>query len=491
MSKKYSLNLFVIAVFLLIPFKLQAAQYALVDTVADKDITTAVERELEHENAVSAHLIDVETKNGVVKLSGWVEHLLAKEKATSLAMSVRGVLSVINDIRVKPAYREDEEIKNDVITALILNPATDRFEIDLKIEDGIAILKGTVASWQERELTENVVKNVKGIREIDNRLIIERAKQRPDIELQKEIRGFLDMDVWVDAQSIDVDVSDGVVTLKGNVGSATEKASAINDCLIPGVKKVNADSLKVIWWERETIKRPIKGAPKSDVTIRNAIEQTFTYDPRLEQYSPEVSVDDGIVTLSGTVGDLQAKSAAKEDAENTAGVLSVENKIKVRPETLKTDTRLARDIRKALEWDPYLDRHEVVVSVSNSKAYIAGSVNTAFEKQRASKIASEVNGVVAIENNIKVDENLYDFDMNIPWQEDWKISRDVRLEMLWNPYIEEDSIKIDVLEGVVTLTGTVETYQQKRMARKEAFQGGAKAVKNKLEVLEAPYSVQP
>ncbi|MBD3289215.1 BON domain-containing protein, partial [candidate division KSB1 bacterium] len=46
--------------------------------IKDKDITNAIESRFQNDDAVFANMIDVETKKGIVYLSGWVDNLLAK-----------------------------------------------------------------------------------------------------------------------------------------------------------------------------------------------------------------------------------------------------------------------------------------------------------------------------------------------------------------------------------------------------------------------------
>ena len=68
--------------------------------IKDIDITLAVDRQLQIDEGVPAHLIDVRTKDGIVTLSGPVENLLARERAAEIAATVKGVRSVINLIDV-------------------------------------------------------------------------------------------------------------------------------------------------------------------------------------------------------------------------------------------------------------------------------------------------------------------------------------------------------------------------------------------------------
>ena len=78
--------------------------------IKDIDITLAVDRQLQIDEGVPAHLIDVRTKDGIVTLSGPVENLLARERAAEIAATVKGVRSVINFIDVLAIIRTDAQV---------------------------------------------------------------------------------------------------------------------------------------------------------------------------------------------------------------------------------------------------------------------------------------------------------------------------------------------------------------------------------------------
>ena len=72
----------------------------MVEDIKDVDITLAVGRQLQIDEGVPAHLVDVRTKDRIVTLSGPVEHLLARERAAEIAATVKGVRAVNNLIEV-------------------------------------------------------------------------------------------------------------------------------------------------------------------------------------------------------------------------------------------------------------------------------------------------------------------------------------------------------------------------------------------------------
>jgi osmotically-inducible protein OsmY len=69
--------------------------------VDDAWITTKVKSEMVADKDVKAHKIDVDTKNGVVTLTGTAASWQEANKATDIARSVKGVTAVENDIRVQ------------------------------------------------------------------------------------------------------------------------------------------------------------------------------------------------------------------------------------------------------------------------------------------------------------------------------------------------------------------------------------------------------
>jgi osmotically-inducible protein OsmY len=245
----------------------------------DGDITRAVEWQLAFDEAVPSHLIDVYTRNGVVSLQGWVDNLLAKERASQRAEATRGVKSVINLIAVRPVQRADEAIKRDIEWALIRDPATDRYKIAVEVDRKIATLMGTLESWQEKEVAAEVAKGVKGLTGLNNEITVNYQAQRPDAQIDADVKRRLASDVLVDARRIMVDVDDGNVYLTGEVGSAAEKSRAIRDGWVAGVKSVGARGLEIQPELCNPFQKP-QYVHTTDKEIERSIREALRYDAR-------------------------------------------------------------------------------------------------------------------------------------------------------------------------------------------------------------------
>jgi osmotically-inducible protein OsmY len=253
---------------------------------------------------------------------------------------------------------------------------------------------------------------------------------------------------------------------------------ARNISWVHGVKAVDNSGLEVNVWAKDDMKREKRYTQKPDDRIREVIKRAFLHDPRVNSFNPEVEVKNGVVILTGKVDNLAARQAAEDDAWNTVGVWHVINNLKVRPVILLSNRRVRDDILAALARDPFVERHEVTVSVLNGKAYLYGTVDSYFEKHRCADVASRVNGVVEVENSLVV-------DYYWTWKSDREIKEDVESELWWSPFVGSAGIDVTVNDGVAVLTGEVDSWTEHGAATENAFEGGAKAVRNKLTVAGA------
>lgn len=470
--------------------------------MTDQNITDAIEDELLFDQAVPYTRIDIETDAGVVTLSGSVESLQAKDRAGTLAETVKGVRAVVNRIEVQPTdARSDAAVRSDVESALLADPATESYEIDTTVDDGTVFLSGTVDSWQEKELASTVAKGVRGVKAVRNNITIEYETKRPDAEIEPEVEKALRWDTLVDHALIDVKVSGGKVTLSGTVGSSAEKSRAITDAWVAGVKNVDASRLKVARWARDKDLRKDKYVVKSDQAIETAVNDALLYDPRVLGFNVTAEAAGGIVTLRGTVDNLKAKRAAAKDARNVVGVLGVRNRIKVRMDEAPTDAEIADEIRDALARDPYVEGFEITVSVIDGVAHLYGVVDTYFEKGQADDLASRTAGVIGVNNHLVVEDteeplayepyadeyypydyDWYDYEPNYTFLADARIAEEIRDEMWWSPFVDSDDVTVSVDDGVATLTGRVDSYSELNAATENAYEGGATWVDNDLEL---------
>ena len=467
--------------------------------VTDKDITSAVEARFLFDNAVPWSFLDVNTANGIVTLTGTVDNLFAKERATKIVESTKGVRAVVNNINVQTMARADEEIRKDVETALLNDPATDNYEIKTAVSGAVVTLSGTVQSFQEKSLAMQLAKSIRGVKDVKEQIAVKYKASRPDAEIAADAKSALDNDVWINASQIKVEAKDGKITLSGSVGSAAAKSRARGLAWVMGVNYVDAQGLKVEPWIANNMRRAPGSTTLTDDQIKKAVKDAFLYDPRVFSFNLEVEVSGSMVTLSGVVDNVKAKQAAEQDARNTVGVYAVKNYVKVRPVNPPPDDKLTQNVKGALLRDAIVDSYQIDVTAKNGAVTLNGTVDSYYEKSHAEDIAYRLNGVVRVKNNLKVNYlavTYYNFrwdpyDYYSPGYYDWstwsyrndaEIKDAIQEQLFWSPFVDGDQVKISVDNGVATLSGTVDNWSEYYSAAENAREGGATSVINKLKV---------
>jgi len=479
-----------------------AAQYPERENVMDDTaIRNAVEDELMVDPAISLNAIDVAVNDGVVTLSGQVPHLLARHRAARVAETVRGVRAVVNELEVDTPARAASAIRSDVRAALHANPATESYEVLVDVAGSVVTLRGAVESWQEKRLAGRVARGVRGVGKVINDIAIDYPENRTNDEIRDDVKQALRWDNLVDHQLIEIDVRSDEVELSGTVGSAAEKRHAVADAWVTGVESVDATELEVARWARDADLRRDKYAVKGDAAIRDAVRDALLYDPQVNPFDIQATVDDGVVNLRGVVDNLRARRSAGNTARNTVGVLSVNNRIRVRAPDQPAPADLAAAVRAALERDPYVSRFDISVAAdARGVVTLRGTVDTFFEKQLAGDIASGLAGVTDVRNHLAVEdtrppfvfdpyvddfihyEQWYEYEPGYALTSDAEIEREIRDELWWSPFVDAEDVEVTVDDGEATLEGTVESTGEARAAVENAFEGGAVRVDNDLVV---------
>ncbi len=480
----------------------------------DSTITSAVKSDLRSEEGVLLNSVDVSTSRGIVTLSGSVDNILAKRLAVNIAESVRGVLGVSDQISLTPETRPDEDIRKDILMALLNDPATEPYKISATVNGAVTTLTGVVGSQAERQLAQRVAEGVSGIKGVRNNLTINYAQKRTDAEVSADIQAVLDWDVWTTGYPIRVAVKDGQVTLSGEVGSVVERSRVYSDAWVNGVLSVDDAGVKINPLARENLKRRITKAARSDIEIKKAVEASLRMDPRVSPYTSmiNITVEKGAVILDGVVENRKADDAAGRDARDIVGVSRVDDVLSVRPAlNLPGDADTQKGLQAALHWDPLLTGVQIEAAVFNHIAYLNGWVDSPRQRAEAQDVASRTKGVLVIRNHLKVESEpdvfyynqpYYDFETLGPSydfgtygppygygsfvpplpQSDDQIKKDIEHEFFWSPFVHRDDITVKVDNGVAKLTGKVGTWVGYYEADQDAHKGGALEVVNWLKV---------
>jgi osmotically-inducible protein OsmY len=445
----------------------------------DAEVADAVSAELALDEELVRSSIEVAVEEGVVTLTGAVPSLFLKQRASDVTELVRGVRAVVNRIQVEAPPFSDAALRSEVSRALAENYGSPLpGQIGIAADQGLVVLTGLVPSLRDRNLIEERVREVRGVRALDDRLQIERLPAPTDRDLESALEAVLRWDSELGAADIVVRIESGRARLRGTVENAAEKSRAIHLAGIPGVTAVDASELTLApRGGHDRLKRQA-GFVASDREIEAAVEDALFYDPRVRAFKVTVTAEEGMVVLQGEVESLEGKLAAEEDAASVSGVLGFENQLVVRPRATRPDAAVAGSIELDLRHDPYLEGAEkIVVSVSGGVVHLYGAVDTALQRERAGRLASKVPGAVEVQNHLDVVR--LDFPGRKP---DAEVRTAIRENLRRSTLLDLDDLEVEVEDGMATLTGEAPSLVARRAASREAFQGGAVLVKNQLEV---------
>lgn len=190
----------------------------------------------------------------------------------------------------------------------------------------------------------------------------------------------------------------------------------------------------------------------SDVQIESAVKERLAADGRIDAKNIQVKVEEGVVTLGGTVPSLEDKGLAEALVSGTmVGFSRLKNEIEVVRPVLK-DEEIRKAVEAALRSVPALKEsklNKVAVVVHEGDVILKGTVENPLHRRLAQKAAQSVRGVALIANLLKI--------VGQP-RPDRDIERDVLAYLKWAPYIDLDQIEYQVEDGVVKLKGPVDHH---------------------------------
>jgi osmotically-inducible protein OsmY len=213
---------------------------------------------------------------------------------------------------------------------------------------------------------------------------------------------------------------------------------------------------------------------KMDTQIHHDVLEELKWDSRVEETEVGVQVANGVVTLSGTVTSWAKRVAAQEAAHRVIGVLDVANDIQVKvPGGLtRTDTEIAQAVRRALEWDVFVPEAKITSTVTDGWVTLDGAVDTWSQRNDAERAVRNLTGVKLVLNKITVKPAK-------PVPEDVRRAIEQALER--RAEREARRIRVDVKDGTVTLTGTVDSWaERKSVVAAARFTPGVQAVEDHL-----------
>jgi osmotically-inducible protein OsmY len=219
---------------------------------------------------------------------------------------------------VATEVRTDAQIQSDVLSELRWDARVQPNEIGVAVKDGVVTLTGWVDSYTKRWAAEEAAHGVRGVKAVANDIEVRlgTTSERNDADIAAAAVRALEWDAFVSVDKLDVTVSKGWVTLKGEVEWQYQKQDAERVVRrLSGVKGVT--NLITV--------RP-RVTPSE---LKEKIEQALVRTAQLDAKKITVEVEGSKVTLKGTVRSWAERAEAERQAWLAPGVTSVDNRITI------------------------------------------------------------------------------------------------------------------------------------------------------------------
>lgn len=330
--------------------------------------------------------INVAADDNIVTLKGTVPSNGEKTLAGEVAMRVKGVIELKNELDVEPKDNlTDKELQSEIEQLFKYAAQLDDVEIGVQVKDGVAVLNGRVASSFQRSYADLLAYRA-GAKDVDSRgvnvnwrhtnplLRAKRYEQVTDDDIQDAVERAFKHDPRLLSFDPQVKVEHGVVTLTGDVGHLTAQHAAEQDARnTVGVLRVKSN-LRVRWPDE----------PPSDELIADFTRAALARDPYVERHNLMVECENAHVSLYGLVDTQFEKYHAEWIASRQQGVVHVNDYLSVRAKWKpKSDAAIEADLKEKLAYVFVEPNNQVTATVEDGVAILRGTVDTWYMWQTA------------------------------------------------------------------------------------------------------------
>ncbi|MGI5241813.1 BON domain-containing protein [Dactylosporangium sp. CA-139066] len=218
--------------------------------------------------------------------------------------------------------RADADIERDVIEELRWDSRLQPNAIAVGVHHGVVTLAGWVDNYSKKWAAERAAHRIRGVKavadDIEVRLPV--AAQLPDSEIAAAAVRALEWDAFVPIDHVEVTVTNGWVTLRGEVEWEHERRAAQRAVdKLPGVRGVT---------NLLSVRPRVQPSPKD---LRRRIEEALVRSAETDAEHLNVDVQNDKIVLTGRVRSWAERQEAERVAWSAPGVTTVENRIVVAP----------------------------------------------------------------------------------------------------------------------------------------------------------------
>lgn len=212
----------------------------------------------------------------------------------------------------------------------------------------------------------------------------------------------------------------------------------------------------------------------NDNILKHAVEAALEFEPSIDAAEIGVSVNSGIVTLSGQVQSYAQRLDAEKVVKRLKAVRGYVDRLQVALTIdQNSDEMIARRAASLVEWDVTVPEGAVKVAVSNGHVVLSGEVPWQYQRLAAERGIRRLSGVRSVNNVIIVKPVAHASDIKRRIQDALELQAD----------IDASKINISVIGDKVHLAGQVRAWSEREIAEHAAWAApGVRSVEDHLTI---------
>lgn len=290
---------------------------------SEKDILRDIKKLIHTHFGESGQGIQVEVKGDRAAIWGMVDSLAEKDFFGSRVGRIDGVREMDNSLTVaNDGLIEDKDVEEGINERFRNSNFEDITHLGCRVSRGIATLLGHVETQSTERLAKRLASQVRGVKEVRSEIqFLEKAVD--DATLVNRVENAMVASPWVDAQEIETEARNGLITLTGMVNTQEEMEWAVETAYqVPGVKAVVSEIMTRhrsqgddLWLTEQLV------AKLGKYGLNSGQIRAF--------------VIDGVAYLTGEVYTDEDRKSAENVIKNIPEIHNVNNSIKVAAHSIK------------------------------------------------------------------------------------------------------------------------------------------------------------